>query len=127
MNIFGIGGWEILIVIVIILLVLGPDDLQKTGRTVGRWINKVTRSEGWMAITMISREIRGLPSRLAREAQLEDLQSQIEPDKQIGKSIKALKDDLNSTVGKIGSEVQAPPQTTTEQPDDSDSQIEQEE
>lgn len=84
MNIFGIGPWEILIILVIVLLVLGPDDLQKTGRTIGKWINKVTRSEGWMAITTISRELRGLPSRLAREAQLDDLKDQIDLDKQIG-------------------------------------------
>jgi sec-independent protein translocase protein TatB len=84
MNIFGIGTWEILIILVIILLILGPEDLQKTGRTIGRWINKVTRSEGWSAITAISREVRGLPSRLAREAQLDDLKDQIDLDKQIG-------------------------------------------
>ena len=84
MNIFGIGTWEILIILVIILLVLGPEDLQKTGRTVGKWINKVTRSEGWGAVTAISREIRGLPSRLAREAQLDEMKDQIDIEKQIG-------------------------------------------
>ena len=84
MNILGIGPLEILIILVIVLLVLGPENLQETGRTVGKWINKVTRSEGWMAITSISKEIRGLPSRLAREAQLEDLKAQIDIEKQIG-------------------------------------------
>lgn len=87
MNILGIGPLEILMVLVIVLLVLGPDDLQKTGRTVGQWINKVTRSEGWIAISSISKEIRGLPTRLAREAQLEELKKlkeEVDIEKQIG-------------------------------------------
>jgi Sec-independent protein translocase protein TatA len=84
MNILGIGPFEIVIILVIVLLVLGPDDLQKTGRTIGQWINKVTRSEGWTAVSSISKELRGLPARLAREAQLEELKEQIDIEKQIG-------------------------------------------
>jgi hypothetical protein len=65
-------------------LILGPEDLEKTGKTVGKWINKLTKSEGWMAITTISREIRGLPARLAREAELDNLREEFDFDNQIG-------------------------------------------
>jgi Sec-independent protein translocase protein TatA len=84
MNILGIGPLELLGILVVALLVLGPDKLEDTGRTVGKWINKVTRSEGWAAITSISRELRGLPSRLAREAHLDELKQQIDIDQKIG-------------------------------------------
>jgi len=84
MNIFGIGTPEIVIILVIIFLVLGPEDLEKTGKTVGKWINKLTRSEGWSAVRSISREVRGLPSRLAREAELDTLKDQLDPNKLIG-------------------------------------------
>lgn len=84
MNIFGIGTLEIVIILLIGLLVLKPDDLEKTGRTIGQWINKVTRSEGWTAIRSISKEVRGLPARLAREAELDSLKDQLDPDKMIG-------------------------------------------
>lgn len=84
MNILGIGPLELVIIVLILLLILGPDDLEKTGKTVGRWINKITKSEGWMAITTISRELRGLPARLAREAELDRLKDEFDLDKQIG-------------------------------------------
>ncbi|MEN8241305.1 MAG: twin-arginine translocase TatA/TatE family subunit [Chloroflexota bacterium] len=84
MNILGIGTLEIVIILVIIFLVLGPEDLEKTGRTIGKWINKVTRSEGWSAVRSISREVRGLPSRLAREAELDKLKDELDPNQLIG-------------------------------------------
>lgn len=84
MNILGVGPLELVIIVLILLLVLGPEDLEKTGRTVGKWINKLTKSEGWMAITTITREIRGLPARLAREAELDSLRDEFRLDNQIG-------------------------------------------
>jgi Sec-independent protein translocase protein TatA len=84
MNILGVGPLELVIIVLILLLILGPEDLEKTGKTVGKWINKLTKSEGWMAVTRISRELRGLPARLAREAELESLRDEFNFDNQIG-------------------------------------------
>ena len=84
MNIFGIGPQEIIIILVIIFLILGPEDLEKTGKTVGKWINNITKSDGWSAVRSISREVRGLPSRLAREAEIDTLKDQLDPNKMIG-------------------------------------------
>jgi Sec-independent protein translocase protein TatA len=84
MNILGIGPLELALIVLILLLILGPEDLEKTGKTVGQWINKLTKSEGWLAITQISRELRGLPARLAREAELDNLREEFDFDNQIG-------------------------------------------
>jgi Sec-independent protein translocase protein TatA len=83
MNILGIGTFEIIIILLIVLLVLKPEDMEKTGKTIGLWINKITKSEGWTAVRSISREVRGLPSRLAREAELDSLKDQLDPEKMI--------------------------------------------
>jgi Sec-independent protein translocase protein TatA len=115
MNILGIGPLELLGILVVALLVLGPDKLEETGRTVGKLINKVTRSEGWAAITSISRELRGLPARLAREAQLDDLKKQIDIDQKIGPKpadIPGYKPVPES------SKPEAPPKTTAEPNED---------
>jgi hypothetical protein len=48
--------------------------MQKTGRTVGRWLNQLIRSDGWKALQRASREIRNLPTNLMREANMEELQ-----------------------------------------------------
>jgi sec-independent protein translocase protein TatB len=71
MEILGIGPSELLFIIIIALIVLGPKDMQKAGKTVGRWLNNLVRSDGWKAFQQTSREIRGLPTKLMREANME--------------------------------------------------------
>ena len=71
MEILGIGAPELVFVIIIALIVLGPKDMQKAGRTIGRWLNQLIRSDGWKAFQQTSREIRNLPTSLMREANLE--------------------------------------------------------
>ena len=71
MEIFGIGAPELVFVIIIALIVLGPKDMQKAGLTIGRWLNQLIRSDGWKAFQQTSREIRNLPTNLMREANME--------------------------------------------------------
>ena len=84
MDIFGIGPTELVFIILIALILLGPKDMQKTGRTVGRWLRNLTTSENWRAFRDTSRELRNLPNRLMREANLEDLEKDVG---KIGKDI----------------------------------------
>lgn len=71
MEILGIGPSELLFIIIIALIVLGPKDMQKAGKTVGRWLNNLVRSDGWKAFQQTSREIRTLPTKLMRDANME--------------------------------------------------------
>lgn len=71
MEILGIGAPELVFVIVIALIVLGPKDMQKAGRSIGRWLNQVVQSDGWKAFQQTSRELRNLPNNLMREANME--------------------------------------------------------
>jgi len=89
MDIFGIGPTELAFIILIALIVLGPKDMEKTARTIGRWLRDMTTSEGWRAFRDTSREIRNLPNRLMREANLEDLDKDVN---KIGKEIKEATD-----------------------------------
>lgn len=84
MDILGIGPTELMFIILIALILLGPKDMQKTGRTIGRWLRNMTRSDNWRAFRDTSREIRNLPNRLMREANLEDLEKDVG---KIGKEI----------------------------------------
>ena len=78
MEILGIGGPELLFIIVIALIVLGPKDMQKAGKTIGRWLNNLVRSDGWQAFQQTSKEIRTLPNRLMREANMEMMEAEKE-------------------------------------------------
>jgi len=71
MDIFGIGASEFVFIILIAIIILGPKDMQKAGRTIGRWLNQLVRSEGWKVFQKTSSEIRNLPRNLMREANME--------------------------------------------------------
>jgi sec-independent protein translocase protein TatB len=73
MEFLGIGPSELLFIIIIALIVLGPKDMQKAGRTIGKWLRKVITSDGWKLFQQTSREIQTLPNRLMREAALDEL------------------------------------------------------
>lgn len=74
MEILGIGASELIFIVIIAIIVLGPRDMQKAGRTIGRWLNQFVRSDGWKAMQRASKEIRNLPTSLMREANMEELQ-----------------------------------------------------
>lgn len=84
MDIFGIGPTELVFIILIILILLGPKEMEKTGRTVGRFLRDMTQSDSWRAFRDTSRELRNLPNRLMREANLEELEKDVG---KIGKEI----------------------------------------
>jgi sec-independent protein translocase protein TatB len=71
MEILGIGWQELLFIVVIALIVLGPKDMQKAGRSLGRWLNQVVQSDGWKVFQKTSSELRNLPRNLMREANME--------------------------------------------------------
>ncbi len=73
MEILGIGPSELVFIIIIALIVLGPKDMQKAGRTIGKWLRKMVTSDGWKLFQQTSREIQTLPNRLMREAALDEL------------------------------------------------------
>lgn len=86
MEILGIGASELIFILIIAIIVLGPKDMQKAGRTIGRWLNQFVRSDGWKALQRASQEIKRLPTNLMREANLE-LQDLQEMDKEIRRTI----------------------------------------
>ncbi len=91
MEILGIGPEEFVLILIIALILLGPKDMQKAGRTIGTWLRKIITSDGWKLFQQTSKEIQTLPNRLMREAQLDEL-------KNIDKDIKG---DLKQTLDAV--------------------------
>jgi len=71
MEILGVGPSELIFIIIIALIVLGPKDMQKAGKTIGQYMNKLVKSDGWKAFQQTSRELRNLPTNLMREANMD--------------------------------------------------------
>ncbi len=77
MDFLGIGPLELIFVFIIVLIVLGPNDMVKAGATLGRYLRQIMKSDTWRVIQDTSREIRGLPNKLARQAGLEELEKEL--------------------------------------------------
>jgi len=71
MEILGIGASELVFILLIAIIVLGPRDMQKAGRTIGRWLNQLIQSDSWKVFQKTSSELRNLPRNLMREANME--------------------------------------------------------
>jgi sec-independent protein translocase protein TatB len=74
MELFGVGPLEIRLVVVLALVLFGPKDLAKNARNAGRFLNRLYKSEGWRTMVQASTTLRNLPNRLAREAELDELE-----------------------------------------------------
>jgi hypothetical protein len=109
MEILGIGPLELLFILLIALIILGPGDMVKAGLTLGRFLRKIITSPEWHTIQKASRELRYLPNRLMREANLEDLSKDLTDINKIG-------GQLSNDVKKI--ELDLSPWTTPPDPSD---------
>lgn len=98
MDFLGVGPMELIFIIIIALVVIGPRDIGKAARSMGRFLNRLYKSDTWRMLLDTSRTLRNLPERLAREAALEELQQAREA------AIEELEAVRQST-GKIGKEI----------------------
>ena len=64
---FDIGASELLVIVVVAILVIGPKDMPRAMRMAGRWIGKVRR---------VSSHFRTGIDAMIREAELEDMEKQ---------------------------------------------------
>ena len=105
MDLFGIGPLELMLVLVIALIVFGPNDMVKAGKTAGRFLRKIVTSEGWQTFRQTTKEMRTLPNKLIREAGLEEFEQEFKHlspssllDNQISPIKNSLQDGLDSWV-----------------------------
>ncbi|MEX1143427.1 MAG: twin-arginine translocase TatA/TatE family subunit [Anaerolineales bacterium] len=73
MDFLGIGITELVAILLIVFLVMGPQDLVKIGGTLGRALRNLRKSDTWRAVQDASRQLRELPETLAREAGIDEI------------------------------------------------------
>jgi Sec-independent protein translocase protein TatA len=47
MEFLGVGPQELIFIFIIALIILGPKDMQKAGKTIGKWMRDIVTSDGW--------------------------------------------------------------------------------
>jgi len=64
---------EFVYILLILLVVFGPNDLMKGAHSVGSFVNKWRHSDDFRLVKQVAQEVRNLPNRLADEAGSEEL------------------------------------------------------
>ena len=112
MQIFNVGVLELLFILIIAFIVLGPKRTITTARDVGNWVRNLARSPIWRDIVSTSSEIRDLPRKMMDDAELQKLiteldlsaqevkdilvQTQIETDEELSKLEEEINQELQS-------------------------------
>ena len=113
MEILGIGAPELIFILIIAIIVLGPKDMQKAGQTIGRWLNQLIRSDGWKVFQRTSAELRNLPRNLMREANME----MAEMEKDLRKAIDPRSDPSSAQTPKVDPPTVKPTETNSDKND----------
>ncbi len=71
MEVLGVGASELIFILLIAIIVMGPKQMKEAGRVIGRWLNQMTRSEVWRIFRDTSQELSNLPRKWMREANME--------------------------------------------------------
>ncbi len=81
MNFFNFGPLEIVFILIIMIIALGPKKMVETAQSLGKFMRKIVKSPLWHTVMDTSRELRDLPSKLVREAGLEEDLSELKKTK----------------------------------------------
>ncbi len=90
---FDIGFWEILLIGVVSLMVIGPDKLPEVARTVGRWVGKTQRF------------VAGVKSDLHSELQTGELRKMLGDQEQQIQELKEIVKETKRGLEQSGNEV----------------------
>jgi sec-independent protein translocase protein TatA len=77
MEILGVGLPELIFILLLVLIIFGPRDLEKAGKTMGRAIFRFLNSDMWKAI----RQVGKLPAEIVRQAGLDELRDSLDAGK----------------------------------------------
>jgi Sec-independent protein translocase protein TatA len=114
MQIFNVGVLEILFILILAFIVLGPRRTIKTARDVGVWVRNLAKSPIWRDIVSASSEIRDLPKKLMDDAELQRMVEELDLSTQEIKAIiseaqRETESELTALEGEIDQELQHNP------------------
>ncbi len=85
MEIFNIGIPELLLILVLMLILLGPEGTATSARKLARLIRRFLHSPLWQDMMQVQREFRDIPTQLVREAGEEEWRAAGEEIRQVGR------------------------------------------
>lgn len=71
MQLFNVGALELIFILLLAFIVLGPKKAIKTAGEVGQWIKKLISSQFWQDLMATSKEIQDFPKKVMEEAEIQ--------------------------------------------------------
>lgn len=106
MQVFNVGILELLFILIIAFIVLGPAKTVKTMGDVGRWIKNLSKSPIWQDLMATSQEIRDLPNKIMDEAELEKTLRELERSTdEINRSLHQVQAETEQELSEINEEI----------------------
>jgi len=106
MQIFNIGALELVFILLLAFIILGPKKAVKTAGDIGRWVRDLASSQFWKDLMSTSREIQALPKRLMDDAEIQ--QTIEELDRATGEmstSLNQVRREADNELTKINQEI----------------------
>lgn len=132
MEILNIGIPELLLILTLMLILLGPDGMVNTARTLAKTIRKFTHSPLWADMMKTQREIRDIPTRLVREAGYEDIRTEFDQVKKETRdayrsaAVPVSAEEFSILPPKAGAENQPDPDQAANTPDEPEAKVDAE-
>jgi len=106
MEILGFGLPEIVLILLLALVILGPRDMTDSARRLARWVYRLFHSPQWREFIGIAQETRELPRQLLRDTGIEE---ELEMLKQTGQEVRGTVQQVNNTAREATAGLQPPP------------------
>ena len=95
MKVLNVGALELIFIILLALIVLGPKKAVKAAGDVGGWVRKFLNSQLWKDLRSASREIQDFPKKMMDEAEIQKTLDEI--DRSAEEVNKKLMDDFQNS------------------------------
>ena len=76
-SLFGIGPLEVIFIVIMMLIILGPRDMVKTGRKLGETVRKLRESPTLAMIRNTAGALRNLPETFISETGVQEMQEEL--------------------------------------------------
>lgn len=106
MQVLNVGILELLFILVLAFIILGPQKAIQTAGDVGRWIKDFVKSPLWKQLLSTSNELRDLPNKIMDEAEIKNTIEDLDHStKEIEKALDQVQSNTNQNLDKLKQEI----------------------
>jgi Sec-independent protein translocase protein TatA len=77
-KIFNLGLLEIVFIVLLAFIVLGPEKAVEEAGNLGRWVRKIVKSPFWRDLVSTSRDIQDIPRKIMDDAEIQKTLEEID-------------------------------------------------